>query len=180
MKWYDDTNIAMRNLSTSDCDIAILDTSMPGMQTHKFITKAKKLSPNTQVMIHTTIDIEEDVVASIKAGATSYMLQNSTCVELAKALIDLNSGGAPMSPKVARYLIDQLQAESLAKSLNVLTDREKEVFQCIEEGKTYKGIGCQLSISRNTVHTHIKNIYGKLQAGNKQDALLKARKLLAA
>jgi len=178
--WFSDGKNAIDQLATTHFDILVTDLKTPGIQAFKLIAKAKKIKPNTQIMIHTAIDHKDAVFAAIKAGASSYMLAESTSEELATALKDLHAGGAPMSPRATRYLIKQVQDESLASSLDVLTDREKEVFQCIEEGKSYKGIGCQLSISRNTVHTHIKNIYGKLHAVNKQDALVKARKMLAA
>lgn len=178
--WFNDGRNAIEQLATTNFDIVIMDLSIPGMQAQEFIARARKLKPDTQIMIHTTVNNRDAVFAALKAGASSYMLKDSTTEELANALRDLHAGGAPMSPKINRHLINEVQAASVASSLDVLTDREKEVFQCIEEGKSYKGIGCQLSISRNTVHTHIKNIYGKLQAVNKQDALIKARKLLAA
>lgn len=178
--WFNDGKTAIKQLASSDFDIVILDLRIPKMQANKFITTARSLKPDTQIMIHTSITHKDAVFAAIKAGASSYMLTESTSAELASALSDLHAGGAPMSPMISRHLINAVQQESIANSLDLLTEREKEVFQCIEEGKSYKGIGCQLSISRNTVHTHIKNIYGKLQAVNKQDALLKAKKMLAA
>ena len=178
--WFNNGRTALDQLATTDFDIVIMDLGIPGIQAHEFIVSARRLKPRTRIMIYTAVNNRDAVFAALKAGASSYMLKDSTTEELATALNDLHAGGAPMSPQINRHLIDQVQSASIANSLNVLTDREKEVFRCIEEGKSYKGIGFQLHISRNTVHTHVKNIYGKLQAVNKQDALIKAKRFLAA
>ena len=80
-----------------------------------------------------------------------------------------------MSPKIARKIILELQ-DDVASDEFLLTARETEIVKLIEEGLTYKEIGERLSISTHTVHTHIKNIYEKLQAKNRHDAIMKARK----
>ncbi len=80
-----------------------------------------------------------------------------------------------MSPKIARKVIHEFQDEVVGEQF-LLTLREKEIVKLVEDGLTYKEIGEKLSISTHTVHTHIKNIYEKLQAKDRNDAIIKARK----
>ena len=178
--WFRDGRNALDHLRKGSFDIVLMDLKIPGMRAHKFITKVNQLKPKPRIMIYTDIVNRDAAFAALKAGATSYMLKESTTEELANALKDLHGGGAPMSPPIAKFLVDELQSDSVASSLDILTDREKEVFQCIEQGKSYKGISLQLNITPNTVHSHLKSIYGKLHADGKEDALLKARRLIAA
>jgi two-component system NarL family response regulator len=96
-------------------------------------------------------------------------------VELIEALNELYEGGAPMSPKIARMVIQEFQDKGIDEQY-LLSQREKEVIKEIENGLSYKEMADKFNISPQTVHTHIKNIYEKLQAGDRQEMLLKARK----
>ncbi len=98
---------------------------------------------------------------------------------IADALSSVAQGGVPLSPKVSRLVIQKFRT-SLAQSLPILTNREKQIFECLEEGYSYKGISSRFNISQNTVHTHVKNIYSKLNAANKFDAFAKARDMAGA
>ena len=157
-------------------EIMIVDLGLPGMSGIDLIKKAKEEIPGVEIMAHTVFEDRENVFSAIKAGASGYILKGSSPREIVEAIHELHKGGAPMSPKIARKVIHEFQDESITSEQYILSQREKDVVRCIEEGLTYKEISIKLKISSHTVHTHIKNIYEKLQAKDRGEALLKARK----
>ena len=126
-------------------------------------------------MAHTVFEDRENVFSAIKAGAAGYILKGSSPREIVESIHALYKGGAPMSPKIARKVIHEFQDDAMNDQF-LLTPREKEIVKRVEEGLTYKEIGERLGISTHTVHTHIKKIYEKLQAKDRNDAIMKARK----
>jgi two-component system NarL family response regulator len=126
-------------------------------------------------MAHTVFDDRENVFSALKAGASGYILKGCSPREIIEAIYDLYKGGSPMSPKIARKVIHEFQDAEVAEQF-VLSQREKGIIKCIEQGLTYKEIATDLNISSHTVHSHIKRIYEKLQSKDRTEALVKARK----
>jgi DNA-binding NarL/FixJ family response regulator len=166
---------AIKGLKSAAPEVMLTDLGLPGMSGVELIKKAKEELPELEIIAHTVFEDRERVFAAIKAGASGYMLKGSSPRELIESIHALHKGGAPMSPKIARKIIHEFQDEAANKRF-LLTQREKELVKRIEEGLTYKEIGERLSISIHTVHTHIKNIYEKLHAKDRNDAIFKARK----
>ncbi len=166
---------AMKGLRSANPEIMITDIGLPGMSGIELIKKAKESMPELEIIAHTVFEDRERVFSAIKAGASGYMLKGSSPRELIESIHALHNGGAPMSPKIARKVIQEFQDETTGDQF-LLTQREKEIVKLIEEGLTYKEIAEELGISIHTVHTHIKNTYEKLQAKNRSDAIYKARK----
>lgn len=156
-------------------DVMLVDIGLPEMPGIEFVKKAKELVPESEIMIFTVFEDRDTILSAIKAGASGYILKGASPREIIEALKEINNGGAPMSPKIARALIKEFQEENIAEQY-LLTPREVEIIKAIEKGLSYKEISSTLNISVHTVHTHIKNIYEKLQAKNRTDALIKARK----
>ena len=120
-------------------------------------------------------DDRDTVFSAIQAGASGYVLKGSTPREIVEALFELENGGAPMSPKIARAVIREFQ-ESKVEEQYLLTPREQQILKGLETGLTYTELGDILSISPHTVHSHIKRIYEKLHAVDRKSALIQARR----
>lgn len=166
---------ALKSLDFSNTEVMLVDLGLPGMSGIELISKVKEKYPEVDIMAHTIFENRESVFSAIKAGASAYILKGSRPVELIDALNKLYEGGAPMSPKIARMVIQEFQDQGSSEQY-LLSQREKEVLKEIEQGLSYKEIAGKLNISPQTIHTHIKKIYEKLQARDRHDALLKARK----
>jgi len=166
---------ALKLLKSANPEVMLTDIGLPGMSGVDLIKKAKEEMPGLEIMAHTVYEDRENVFAAIKAGASGYILKGSTPREIIESIHSLYTGGAPMSPKIARKIIHEFQDEAMSDQF-LLTPREIEIAKLIEEGLTYKEIGERLTISTHTVHTHIKKIYEKLQAKDRSDAIIKARK----
>src|ERR1700690_2023468 len=166
---------ALKSLDFSNADVLLVDLGLPGMSGSGLIEEVKAKYPELEIMAHTVFENRESVFSAIKAGASAYILKGSRPVELIDALNKLHEGGAPMSPKIARMVIQELQDKG-SDDQYLLSQREKEVLKEIEKGMSYKEVANKLNISPQTIHTHIKKIYDKLHAHDRQDALLKARK----
>jgi DNA-binding NarL/FixJ family response regulator len=166
---------ALAMLESAAPDVMLVDLGLPGMSGIEFIRKLKELLLHVEVMVYTVFDDWPNVFAALKAGAAAYILKGTKPKDLVDAVTDLAGGGSPMSPRIARMVITDFQGNQ-ENSAYALTQREKEILAGMEKGMTYKELADKLVISPFTVRTHIRNIYEKLQAKNKQEALLKARR----
>jgi two-component system NarL family response regulator len=162
-------------LDTVDINALLVDLDLPGMHGTELILKVKQDRPELDILVYTVYEDRENVFAAIKAGASGYILKGRSARDLIESLLVLRQGGAPMSPRIARKVISEFQ--KIAVEENPLSSKENRIIRCIEEGLTYKIIAERLGISPHTVHNHIKNIYGKLHAGNRVEALNRARKI---
>ena len=172
---YGSAEEALAGIKRARPDILLADIGLPGMSGIELIRKVKDLMPDIEIMAHTVFDDRETVFSAIKAGASGYILKGSTPRDLIDALHTLARGGSPMSPKIARKVIREFQDERVDDQY-LLSHRETEIVKEIENGLTYKDIAAKLGISPHTVHTHIKNIYEKLHAKDRPEALVAARR----
>lgn len=155
--------------------IVLLDLGLPGMSGIEAIRKMKQIQPDVEILVLTIFDRDESVFESLKAGASGYLLKDSTPEEIISALDLLVKGrGAPMSPVIARRLIQELRKDSGPRDPQVsLSPREREILTLLSKGFAYKEIASHLDVSFGTVQSHIKNLYHKLQVNSKYEAVTK-------
>lgn len=153
-------------------DIVLLDLGLPKMQGCEAIQWIRKYIPDTHILVLTQSDKEADVVQAIREGAVGYLLKSASMEEIAQAILTVMDGGAPIDSKIARYLLDQIQQEvPVSKQDSELTKRELQVLQHMSKGLARKEIAEALGIAENTVVTHIRHIYEKLQVPNAPAAI---------
>ena len=160
-------------------DIVLMDIEMPGMTGIEAVKLIKKELPHVQVLMQTVFEDDDRVFDSICAGASGYILKNHLNTKLIDSINEMKYGGSPMSPSIARKVLAKLQSmTSHVRPEDApdyrLTPREKEVLSCIVNGLSYKMIADELSISYETVRSHVKKIYEKLHVASLTEAVAKA------
>jgi two-component system, NarL family, response regulator LiaR len=156
--------------------IIIVDIKLPGMNGAHFIKHISEANKDVQCIMCSLFDDDEFIFLALKNGALGYLLKDSSFEHILTALNELKKGGSPMSPYIARRVIDSFRKPKENKMTDLLSDREQEVLEELARGLIYKEIAEKLFISHETVKQHIKHIYQKLHVQNKVEALNKAGK----
>jgi DNA-binding NarL/FixJ family response regulator len=158
-------------------DIILMDIGMPGgVNGIDAVRKIRTFNMAVQIIMLTVFDDNKTVLDAIVAGASGYLLKKNISEKLHDAMKEVLAGGAPMSPNVARMVIASMQRKpALEEDKYQLTLREKEILTALSEGTSYKAIAAQYYISLDTVRSHIKNIYQKMQVHNQLEAVARAR-----
>jgi two-component system NarL family response regulator len=164
---------------TGTADLLIVDIDLPGRSGIELIREIKARVPDKEILVWTICEDRDTVFAALQAGASGYMLKGASVREMLEAIRVQFMGGAPMSPTIARQVIESFQrsrASDIEQS-EPLTQREREILRLIARGLTYKEIAAEMQISPHTVHTHIRKIYEKLHARNRSEMLDRAKAL---
>lgn len=167
---YGSCEDAISHLQKDKPEIILMDIELPGMNGIHGTKVIKDKYPAAEIIMVTVYEDSELVFEALKAGASGYITKSANYRELLTALDEIIKGGAPMSSRIARMVIDNFHVNPNSP----LTKRETEILQLISEGKTYTQISEELFISKETAKTHIKNIYAKLQVNCKSEAIAKA------
>ncbi|ATQ45053.1 response regulator transcription factor [Caulobacter mirabilis] len=172
---------ARQMLSGSPADVLVVDLGLPDGSGIDVIREAHALWPTCAIMVSTTFADERNVIASIEAGASGYLLKDSPLPTIVQDIRILHAGGSPISPRIARQVLmrfrpDERPAEVADKSaIPNLSDREKETLQLITRGFSFDEIAELMGVSRNTVLTFVRRIYTKLEVRSKTEAVFEAR-----
>ena len=160
-------------------DVLLMDIEMPGMSGIEAVRTLKKEFPQIQVLMQTVFEDDDRVFDSICAGASGYILKNFLNTRLIDSIKELQFGGSPMSPSIARKVLTKMQQipehvkPEQAPDYH-LSKREKEVLACMVNGLSYKMIANELNIGYETVRSHIKKIYEKLHVASLTEMVAKA------
>ncbi len=163
---------AIKMIPTLKPDVVITDINLPQKSGIDCIRETKAHTPNTQFIMFTIYEDNDQVFDALKAGASGYILKNTPPKKLLEALIEIHHGGSPMSPKIARKVLSSFAIINSGEN-EQLSTREIEVLQFLSKGFLYKEIADKMNISASTVKTHINHIYAKLQVHNKTEAINK-------
>lgn len=165
----------VQNIKDTQPDVVIMDIDMPGMNGIEGVKLIRKNCPSVQILMFTVFDDEEKVFAAIKSGAAGYILKNAEPGQLVQAIVEVYNGGAPMTPGIARKVLQQFQTFLPQEKTDYnLSNREKEVLALLVSGFSYKMISAKLDITYDTVRAHMKKIYEKLHVASMTEAVAKA------
>ncbi|MBL0340816.1 MAG: response regulator transcription factor [Bacteroidetes bacterium] len=170
---FENAEEAISVIPTLELDVVLMDIHLPGKSGIECVAILKPLCPKTQFMMFTSFEDTESVFKALKAGATGYLTKTTQPTKILDSITDVYRGGSPMSSHIARKIVTSFQVEDNNKELQKLSLREKEVLDLLSKGLRYKEIADQLFLSTETVRTHIRNIYEKLQVNSRTDALNK-------
>ncbi len=171
---YSDAEGFLVDLSGIQPAVVIMDLNLPGVNGITCTERTKQISRTTQVLVCTVQDDDESLFNALCAGATGYLLKDARPEEVARAVRSLHAGGSPMSPGIARRVLASFSApRKQAKEWELLSERERQVLDRLATGQRYKEIADGLHLSIETVRTHIRNLYDKLQVSSRTDALNK-------
>lgn len=162
---------AMRTIRDDNPDIILLDIELPGTNGIDAIPKLKKLVPRAHILMLSVYDSEKQVFEALSNGAAGYLTKDTSAEKIASSIREVVNGGGPMSINIARMVI-----ESFRKNQDTpLSKRETQVLEMIGNGKSRSQIATELFIDLETVRSHIKNIYLKLDVNSRAEALKLAR-----
>lgn len=172
---FDNARNVQQQVSELKPDVILMDIDMPVVNGIKGLKIIRKINQQVAVIMLTVFDDNQHVLDAICSGASGYLLKKDISKKLVHSINEVLEGGAPMSPGIARMVIESMQ-QTPADTDNKykLTPREKEILYILYKGNSYKMIAADLSISIDTVRTHIKRIYEKLQVHSQTEAVLKA------
>lgn len=155
-------------------DVVIMDIDMPGVNGIDGLRIIKELRPQTYIIMYTVLEDEERLFKCLCAGANGYILKNTSFVHLLDAIENVLHGGAPLSPPIAKKVLQSFQHGTPGSLQYNLSGRETEVLKYLVKGYSYKMIAGSCFISIDTVRGHIRNIYAKLHVNCGREAVSKA------
>ncbi|RMI06834.1 MAG: DNA-binding response regulator [Calditrichaeota bacterium] len=161
---------AIKEIPQNPPDVLLMDIGLPGMSGIEGIKILKEKVPDLDILVLTIQSDDKVVFEALCAGACGYLVKDTPPARLLDAIRETYDGGAPMSTRIARMVVESFRITPQS----TLTDRETEVLTHLCRGKSYKTIADDLGISEETVRRHIKNIYRKLEVHSKSEAVAKA------
>jgi DNA-binding NarL/FixJ family response regulator len=154
-------------------DVALMDINLPGMNGIEAVRILKTQCPHTQFIMSTIYEDDDSIFDSLKAGASGYLLKKTAPVKILESILEVYNGGSPMSGQIARKVIVSFQQKDSIDDSEILTIREKEILKSLAKGLRYKEIASKLNIGIETVRSHARNIYEKLQVQSRTEAINK-------
>jgi DNA-binding NarL/FixJ family response regulator len=172
---YANAEDALADLVKNTPDVVLMDINLPRMSGIECTRKLRQLRPDLSIMVLSAYDDDEKIFESLKAGARGYILKKTPPAELLEAILEVHTGGSPMSSRIARRVVQTFQVTGTSvEERQRLSKRENEILSYLAKGYRYKAIADTLSISIETVRTHLRNIYEKLHVHSRSEAVIKA------
>ena len=168
---FPDGESALSPLCEVDVDIVLMDINLPGKSGIEVTRILKSKQPELDIIMLTVQSDDDSIFESLCAGASGYLLKDTSPADLLVHIREVHEGGAPMSGQIARRIINSFRIIE-----NPLSTRETEILKMLSKGMNYKEIAEEIFLSPHTIKTHIKNIYSKLHVNNRAEAIYKAIK----
>ena len=171
---YADAESALAGIAQSKPEVVLMDVKLPKMDGVECVRLLKAQMPATLVIMLTVHDDNDSLFNSIVAGADGYLLKDTVPARLVEAIEEARSGGSPMTPQVARRIVQRFRKNDIAPAdMENLTPREREVLEQLALGSRYKEISDRLGISLDGIRFHIRGVYNKLHVHSRTEAVLK-------
>ncbi|HZV67915.1 MAG TPA: response regulator transcription factor [Saprospiraceae bacterium] len=170
---FENCSKVREQVKAANPDVILMDIDMPLITGIEAVKIIRQFNRKAQIIMITVFDDNTHVLDAIRAGASGYLLKKSIPDKLVSAIDEVLSGGAPMTPSIAKMVIASMHQGKDAEKYQ-LTDREKEVLKLLARGNSFKMMASSLFISIDTVRSHIKKIYEKLQVHSQTEAVSKA------
>ena len=163
---------ALRVVAPARPDVVLMDIYLPRMSGIECTARLKALLPKTQIVILTGVDDDELVFLALEAGADGYLLKRTKPADLRAALLDVFTGGAPMSSEIARRVVESFRRRAKTRDeAPRLSPREEQVLELLSKGYSNKEIADQLELSVDTVRSHLKHVYVKMHVRSRTEAV---------
>lgn len=169
---YENCNYAATIVDEQEPDVVIMDIDLPGVNGMDGLRIIKERKPQTYIIMHTVFEDEERLFECLCMGANGYILKNTSFISLVDAIDNVLHGGAPLSPSIAKKVLQSFQSSSVARLQYKLSERETEILKYLVKGFSYKMIASACFISVDTVRGHIRNIYNKLHVNCGREAVV--------
>jgi DNA-binding NarL/FixJ family response regulator len=170
---FADAETGLEFLTANPADIVLMDIHLPGMDGIECVRQLKSVHPEMQFIMCTIFQDDNSVFNALKAGATGYLLKNDDPGKIIDAIHELDAGGSPITPQIARRVMESFKRPAVNDVIHLLTKRETEMLGLLAKGFRYKEIADKLCISTETVRKHINNIYQKLHVQSRIEAINK-------
>ncbi|MEY3338217.1 MAG: hypothetical protein RL245_1209 [Pseudomonadota bacterium] len=168
---------ARAQLAKHAIDAVFLDLGLPDGDGLNLISEFRQANPACEILVITVFAEERRVIRSLEAGASGYILKSDLADYAGRLVSIIESGGSPISPSIARSLINRLRPPpESAENQGLLSQREAEVLQLCSKGLRYAEIAEVLGVSSHTVNTHLKSVYRKLMVHSRAEAVFEARR----
>ena len=155
-------------------DVLLLDLRMPGKEGVQVIEEVKQSAPGVRILVLTSFVDDEHLFPALRAGASGYLLKESSPTELIQGIRDVAAGKSPLDPVIARRVLQELTQPPAPPAAEALTDRETEVLGLVAQGRSNKSIAAELHLSERTVRSHVSSILAKLHLSSRTEAALYA------
>ena len=171
---YPDGETALAEIPGHPPDVVLMDINLPGISGIECVRRLKAACPSLHIVMLTVYDEVGQLFQSLMAGACGYLLKRTPTDKLLEAITEARLGGAPMTRKIARKVVQYFNELGLASpQAGVLSKREQETLALLAEGFRYKEIADQMGISFNTVREYVHSIYRKLHVSSRTEAVRK-------
>ncbi len=171
---FENCDTVQTDLKDLKPDILLMDIDMPGTNGIEGVRLAKATQPSVSILMFTVFEDDKKIFDAICAGADGYLLKKTTPEKIIEALKDVHTGGAPMTPSIARKVLQFFPKKNIDPSDLPLTEKERGVLLHLVNGNSYKQIANILGLSVETIRSHIKKIYSKLHVCSMAQAVAKA------
>jgi len=174
LRAYQAAEDALSGIPRERPDVVLMDINMAGMDGIECTRRLKEAAPETQILMLTVYEDTERIFNALAAGASGYLLKRAAPPKLLEAIREVHAGGSPMSGPIARKVVQSFrQGPSPKQESDALSDRERQVLECLAKGYAYKQISDELGVSMDTTRTYIRRIYDKLHVHTRTDAVVR-------